>query len=393
MNNEDFPEMNFTGERYVPSIGGNIELEHRHRYLLARELCRGKDVLDLASGEGYGSAMLSSVANSVVGVDIARDAVKHAQKNYVHGNLSFMVGSCTEVPIPDSSIDVVVSFETLEHHAQHDEMMAEIKRVLRLEGMLIISTPDKYRYSIETNYKNEFHIKELYHHEFAGLLRRHFANASFYGQRVAFGSFVVGNGPNVKLANLSRGRQDLTCTEEMTDPIYWIGLASDAALPLFGSSFLEQSIDKSEAVLAYAGILDQFELKLSALQRSLSERTSELSALQQLLSERTSELSALQQLLSGRTSELSALQQLLSGRTSEVDTLLRTVAAREDEVVILKQTHSWRLTRPLRFVGRVLREKWPRVIAGLQSTLQIVRSMYTRPWFFSIRKQLHDGST
>jgi O-antigen biosynthesis protein len=60
--------MDFTGERYIPSVKGNIELEHWHRYLLARELCRGKDVLDLASGEGYGSAMLSGVANSVAGV-------------------------------------------------------------------------------------------------------------------------------------------------------------------------------------------------------------------------------------------------------------------------------------------------------------------------------------
>src|SRR6516165_8010886 len=96
MNSDDSAKMNFTGERYVPSVEGNIELEHRHRYLFARELCRGKDVLDLASGEGYGSAMLSTVAHGVVGVDIALDAVKHSQKTYVSNNLRFMVGSCAE---------------------------------------------------------------------------------------------------------------------------------------------------------------------------------------------------------------------------------------------------------------------------------------------------------
>src|SRR6516165_3790374 len=125
MNSDDSAKMNFTGERYVPGVEGNIELEHRHRYLFARELCRGKDVLDLASGEGYGSAMLAGVAGSVVGVDIASDAVAHAQKTYVRRNLRFMIGSCAEIPLRDASVDVVVSFETLEHHAQHEEMMTE----------------------------------------------------------------------------------------------------------------------------------------------------------------------------------------------------------------------------------------------------------------------------
>lgn len=47
--------LNFIGERYVPEIKGNIHLEHMHRYLLAHPLTHGKDVLDIASGEGFGS--------------------------------------------------------------------------------------------------------------------------------------------------------------------------------------------------------------------------------------------------------------------------------------------------------------------------------------------------
>jgi protein-L-isoaspartate O-methyltransferase len=75
-------EMEFTGERYVPSLKGDIELEHKDRYLVARELCYGKTVLELASGAGFGSAMLAEVAAAVVGVDIASDAVLHAQSKY-----------------------------------------------------------------------------------------------------------------------------------------------------------------------------------------------------------------------------------------------------------------------------------------------------------------------
>jgi len=58
--------LSFTGERLTSELGGQTEIEHLHRYLLARDFCRGKDVLDIASGEGYGSALLSQVATSVV---------------------------------------------------------------------------------------------------------------------------------------------------------------------------------------------------------------------------------------------------------------------------------------------------------------------------------------
>lgn len=246
MNTKGSVRMKFTGERYIPGIKGDIELEHRHRYLRARELCRDKDVLDLASGEGYGSAILSSVANSVVGVDIAEDAVRYSQRTYVRPNLRFIVGSCTEIELPNASIDVVVSFETLEHHDQHDEMMVEVKRILRASGLLLISTPDRYHYSGGHGHDNEFHVKELYRDEFAALLRRYFTNVSLYGQRTVFGDLIVGSGLNVKLAKLRQTGEAVAWAEEIIDPIFRIALASDAPLPTFASSFLEQASEDSD---------------------------------------------------------------------------------------------------------------------------------------------------
>ena len=86
----------FTGERFVPEIHGNIELEHLHRYIIGCELSKGKYVLDIASGEGYGSAMLARNAAGVIGVDISPDVVKHARERYQKHNLEFMVGSCPD---------------------------------------------------------------------------------------------------------------------------------------------------------------------------------------------------------------------------------------------------------------------------------------------------------
>ena len=102
-------------------------------------------VLDIASGEGYGSALLASGATRVTGVDIDPQTVQGATQKYSsnNSNLEFKQGSADNIPLHSGLFDVVVSFETIEHHDNHVEMMREIKRVLKLGGLLIISSPDK----------------------------------------------------------------------------------------------------------------------------------------------------------------------------------------------------------------------------------------------------------
>ena len=65
-----------TGERYIPGESRVTGIESMHRYAVAAELVAGRRVLDIASGEGYGSFMLSQKAASVVGVDLNRQAVE-----------------------------------------------------------------------------------------------------------------------------------------------------------------------------------------------------------------------------------------------------------------------------------------------------------------------------
>ncbi len=70
----------FTGERFVPEISGNIELEHIHRYIYAFAYTKGKTILDIASG--HGTALLASHVAIVARVDIAEDEVTHARQKY-----------------------------------------------------------------------------------------------------------------------------------------------------------------------------------------------------------------------------------------------------------------------------------------------------------------------
>ena len=114
--------LEFTGERFTPECEREIWYEHYHRYALAARWCASARTLDAACGEGYGSAMLAQMAASVEGVDISPQAIEHARKRYGHlGTPGFQVADCTSLPFEDNEFDRVVSFETLEHLAAHDD--------------------------------------------------------------------------------------------------------------------------------------------------------------------------------------------------------------------------------------------------------------------------------
>ncbi|NIF76627.1 glycosyltransferase [Paraburkholderia sp. Cy-641] len=182
----------FTGERYIPTEAGDIRYEHWHRYAWAAHAVAGLDVLDVACGEGYGSAILARTANKVTGVDLSQEATAHATAQYAAvENLSFLNGSACVLPLHDASFDAVVSFETIEHLMEQEEMLAEIRRVLRPGGFLILSSPNKKVYSDDRNYRNEFHVKELYFDELDALVRRHFPSVTYYGQRLATSSLIL----------------------------------------------------------------------------------------------------------------------------------------------------------------------------------------------------------
>ncbi|PTE16378.1 methyltransferase domain-containing protein [Pseudogemmobacter blasticus] len=241
--------MKFTGERYVPGIGGSIALEHEHRYRFCLDFVSGRRVLDIACGEGFGSAMIAEHAEKVWGVDIDRQAVSHAVARYSHDNLQYLVGSCSNIPLPDASVDVVVSFETIEHHDNHDGMMNEILRVMRPGGVLIISSPDKRVYSDERGFRNEFHVKELYADEFDALLRGRFAHVAMFGQRIVYGSALLPEGSPGALQ--SWGIDQTKPVSGLHAPMFKVAVASDdpswAALARGG--LLEDTVYRSEAII------------------------------------------------------------------------------------------------------------------------------------------------
>jgi len=237
--------MKFTGERYIPTEQGEIRHEHLHRYAWCVPLVAGKDVLDIACGEGYGSAMLSRRARSVQGVDISDEAVRHAEATYGHiANLQFKVGDAAKIPLPDDSVDVVVSFETIEHHDRHSEMLKEIRRVLRPRGGIVISSPNRVVYSELAGHHNEFHVKELDFGEFDAVLREQFDSVKYFGQRLAVGSSIFGlqrdAGSHEFVALTDTGSDVAERTAALADPVYYVAVAgfSEDELKKFRPSVL-----------------------------------------------------------------------------------------------------------------------------------------------------------
>lgn len=226
--------LEFSGERLTTATSGQIEIEHFHRYFLARELCRGKDILDVASGEGYGAALLAQVAHSVTGVDLDKLTVTHAQRSYPQANLRFLRGDARDLPVADSSFDVVVSFETLEHFAEHDKFLAEVRRVLRPNGIFLVSTPDRDVYSPAGRPANPFHARELTRDQFRATLEQHFPHVEVYLQRPFAGSAVLPDSQNVPagpvLSFERRGNDHAESEYGLPRAVYLLAIASD--LPL-----------------------------------------------------------------------------------------------------------------------------------------------------------------
>jgi SAM-dependent methyltransferase len=249
--------LEWTGERLTTASPEQVEIEHLHRYFLVRVLCRGLDVLDVAAGEGYGSALLAQTARSVTGVEVSAEAVAHAVDAYRRPNLRFLQGDARRLPLDDASVDVVVSFETIEHFYEHDQFLGEVRRVLRPGGRFISSSPERDVYSPSGSSANPYHVRELSRAEFKALLCNSFAYVHLLGQRPMLGSALVSDGdtPGRSLTFEKRGPRHFEAVVGLPRPVYFVAVASDRPVDSIPDSLYIETAEIGAALNA-AGVAE-----------------------------------------------------------------------------------------------------------------------------------------
>jgi SAM-dependent methyltransferase len=159
--------------------------EHSARYVFALPYIENKSVLDIACGTGYGLGLLKSKARLVTGVDVNIEAAKEA-RNECDKKSAVLLGDGLNLPFTDESFDVITSFETLEHLHERPRFLTELKRVLRSEGVLLLSTPNaNYTKPVNSKPSNPFHIFEYTPEELRTELENHFTIEKFLGQTLS----------------------------------------------------------------------------------------------------------------------------------------------------------------------------------------------------------------
>jgi O-antigen biosynthesis protein len=339
--------LDWTGERFVPwTPDVQVAYEHLQRFAWAAPLVAGQRVLDLGSGEGFGSAVLASTAASVVGVDVDERAVEHATLNHGRPGLEFRAGSALDLAfLGDERFDAVVAFEVVEHVAEPEALLEQARAVLAPGGLLVLSTPDRRTYRKGGEAPDPYHERELSEAELRDLLGARFGNVALWGQRTLAGARLAAldaaGDPEPAIAFVERTGESWAPAEEPA-PVYLVALASDAALPsppresLLADATLELVAAEQRRATTLAA-------RLAALEAEVGRLESQVHTLEGLRAETRRELDAARRQLEYAER---VHQQRLAFEEGNRDRELTGALARADELAHrlarVEQSTSWR---------------------------------------------------
>jgi SAM-dependent methyltransferase len=195
-----------TTERLIPGNFGSKEeyllyLRHLYAYQIATEkISKNSFVMEVGSGEGYGTSMLSKNFLKITGLDVDKNEIDHAQKKYGSENCVFKLYDGHRIPFDDHTFDAVVSFQVIEHIQDDENFISEIYRVLKSDGVFIVTTPNKtLRLKPGQKPWNKFHVREYYPGELEVVLKSKFSDVKVWG---VFGNEEV---QKIEIARVKRG--------------------------------------------------------------------------------------------------------------------------------------------------------------------------------------------
>jgi ubiquinone/menaquinone biosynthesis C-methylase UbiE len=341
-------------ERLTPSDsdGRLILAEHYGRYRWAAQLASGKKTLDAGCGTAYGAKLLAEAgASQVVGVDISDQAISEALKMDGHECLDLRHADLANLPFSNQQFDLIVCFEVIEHVQDRAAVLNELRRVLKTDGILCISTPNADVYPAG----NPHHVHEYKPEEFARALEELFPYVALHRQGAWLASGVMSE------TDFSRsGNKNLSANvtkldrQEPGDEIFTVAIASARELPstepivVLGDPFeVRWWQDQTSAIQERAkSLVNEARRQLHQANRAVLDSRSESR-------DSTKRLVDVEIHLAGLIDRLHALEEELDARTSRLEALTERVDRADRVLNGMKSSISWRITVPLRALKRL----------------------------------------
>lgn len=181
-------ELEKTVERIVPQkykSRGEYLLYLRHVFVyevLKSKLKATDHLLEIGFGEGYGTHLISGYVDSIIGLDVEKKTVEYANKKYGSEICSFQTYDGSKIPFEENTFNSIVSYQVIEHVEKDENFLKEIHRVLRNEGTLYLTTPNRlHRLAPGEEPWNPFHEREYSPDQLKDLLDDIFSEVKLYG--------------------------------------------------------------------------------------------------------------------------------------------------------------------------------------------------------------------
>lgn len=321
--------MDFTGERIVPE-GKNCEptfakkmyQEHIARYLFASQFSKGKKVVDLACGVGYGSKYLAvNGAKSVDALDMSKEAIEYARQHYGATNLKFHVWDIQKKLLFKDPFDVIICFEAIEHVKKQRSVIENMKIHLSRDGVGIISTPRPLG-----EIRSEFHEKELEHYEFNDLLSNYFTHVVYFVENNHFISLITAGQPSEPYQTLFMNDQ-----WNLDQADYFIAVVSQKQIDL--SNILPTMVANDDSyVLNCEKDIRILRGQVAKLEERIKSKDSRLTAIEEQLKEEKKIHSLLKQYVVNKDEQINQLEQDSEKSTTIIKKLEGVIAARDAKI-------------------------------------------------------------